>query len=228
MLRITLVTIPTWKMIYQDIKQEPLDYFNFPFGATGSHTVWQQRINMAILMENQDLQQSLMETNARTPNIIKIHHTKNRHMINRLVGTLKSTGNTRYQSKLLIKRLNYTQNFFFTLADIVCKLNQVCNRLNKLDSDISTIYNYINTLSIKIITILIDHIDPRAILINIKNVTPPYLSLPSNSHTNIWTFYEFLKIHPLVFSDTLIISLIVSLADNTFHIQIYAFTLCQQ
>ena len=68
---------------------------------------------------------------------------------------------------------------------------------------------------------LIHPLDLRAILLNIQKIITSSLSLPINPDTNIWTFYKFLKIHPLVFSDTLIIFIIVPLIDNTFHIQIY-------
>ena len=68
------------------------------------------------------------------------------------------------------------------------------------------------------------HIDPiglKTILTNIQTVIPSYLSLPNDRNTNIWSFYKFLEIHPLIYSDTLIISLIVPLVDSTFHLQLY-------
>ena len=46
------------------------------------------------------------------------------------------------------------------------------------------------------------------------------IPIPINPNSNIWSFYKFLKIHPLVYNDTLIVTLIVLLVDNTFHIQI--------
>ena len=47
--------------------------------------------NVAIFMENQDLQQYLTETNSRALNINKTHLGKNRHMINRLTDALKTS-----------------------------------------------------------------------------------------------------------------------------------------
>ena len=79
---------------------------NFLFGSTENQTVKQLKKNVAILMENQDLQQSPIESNAWALNIIKNHLAKSRYMIYRLVDTLKSTTNTEYHSNLLIKRLN--------------------------------------------------------------------------------------------------------------------------
>ena len=122
------------------------------FGPTDRQTIKQLKRNWAILMQNQYLQQSSMETNVRTLNITKFHVAKNGFMINRPMHALKSVVNTVHLSHLLIKRLNYAHSFFLTLADIDHRLNQLCYRLNKLEPDISTIYNYINTLSNKVIT----------------------------------------------------------------------------
>ena len=50
---------------------------------------------------------------------------------------------------------------------------------------------------------------------------PKYLSLPSDPDVNIWSFYDFLEVHLLIFNATLIISIIVPLVDNTFDVQLY-------
>ena len=68
---------------------------------------------------------------------------------------------------------------------------------------------------------LIDPIDLKTILTNIQPVTPSYLSLPIDPGNSIWSFYEFLEIHSLIFNTTLIISLIFSIVDSTFHLQLH-------
>ena len=86
----------------------------------------------------------------------------------------------------------------------------------------STIYSYINALSNKTVTPTpTDPVDLMTILNNVQTVIPSHLSLPNKPYTNIWSFYEFLKIHPFVYNDTTIISLIVPLVVNTFHLQLY-------
>ena len=51
-------------------------------------------------------------------------------------------------------------NFLLTLADVDHRINQLHNGLQKLEADVATIYNYINTLGSKIVTpMLIDPID---------------------------------------------------------------------
>ena len=91
-----------------------------------------------------------------------------------------------------------------------------------LEADVATICNYINTLGSKIVTpMLINPIDLKTILTYIQAVIPSYLSIPNDRNTNIWSFYEFLEIHPLIYNETLIISLIVPLVDSTFHLQLY-------
>ena len=56
-----------------------------------------------------------------------------------------------------------------TLADIDHRLNQLWNCLRKLESDVSSICTYVNSLSNKTITpIFIDAIDFKSMLKNIK------------------------------------------------------------
>ena len=97
-------------------------------------------------MQNQNLQQSFIETNTQTNSITHIHLPKNRHMINRLVYTLKSLNNTAYNNNLAINSLPD--------AKIVHRLNQTWIGLRKLESNILTIYNNVDSLIIKIVTLV--------------------------------------------------------------------------
>ena len=143
-------------------------------------------------------------------------------MTNGLLDALKTINTTVHYSSLTIQRLSYVCYIFQTLADIDHRLSQLCNGHRKLESDVSIIYSYINTLSSKIVTqAFINHVDLKSILNNIQTIIPSYLSFTKDPSTNIWSFYQFIKMHPLVFNDTLVISLIVPLVDNTFHLQLY-------
>ena len=129
---------------------------------------------------------------------------------------------TVYHRKIEIQRLNYAYNFLLTLADVYYGINQLPNGLQNLEANVATIYTYINILgSISVTPMLIDLIDPKTILINTQAVIPSYLSLPNDSNTNIWSFYKVLEIHSLIYNETLIISLVVSFVDSTFHLQLY-------
>ena len=91
-----------------------------------------------------------------------------------------------------------------------------------LDSAISPIYNYINTLSNKIVTPnLVDPMNIKNVISDIQKVLPKYLSSPSNPESNVWPFYEFVKFHPVIFNGTLMFFTAVPLADNTFLLQLY-------
>ena len=138
----------------------PQLFLHFLLGPSESQTVKQLKKNIAILMENKNLQQSLLEAYAKALNIATIHHANNRHMRNGLVYALNTINTTVYHSKIEIQRLNYACNFFLNLADIDHRINQLCNGLRKLEADVATIYSYINTLGSKIVTpMLIDPID---------------------------------------------------------------------
>ena len=42
--------------------------------------------------------------------------------------------------------------------------------------------------------------------------------MPYDPNTDIWSSYDFLQVHPLIFNDTLIIPLVLPLVDNTLHV----------
>ena len=63
--------------------------FNFLFRPPESHMEKQLKKNVAILMENQNLEQSVPKAHAKALNIPTIHLANNRHMINSLVNDLK-------------------------------------------------------------------------------------------------------------------------------------------
>ena len=63
--------------------------FNFLFRPSKCQTVKQLKKNVAILMENQNVQHSVLEAQAEALTIKTIHLGSNRHMINGLVTALK-------------------------------------------------------------------------------------------------------------------------------------------
>ena len=141
---------------------------------------------------NQNLQKSLLKSNAKAINMTKSHLVKNKNMINGLVSSLKSINITVYHSILTIQRLNYGCNIFLMLADLDPRLNELYNGLGKLESDMSTIYSYINTLSYKIVTpTLINPVDLKTILNNVQTVIPLYLSLSMNLIPTSGPFMNF-------------------------------------
>ena len=142
-------------------------------------------------------------------------------MINGLVDALKSINNTTYEINLAINSLNYARNFLLTYTEINNRLNQLHNGLWKFETNVLIIYNYVHFLNNKIVApTLIHPVDLRRILHNIWIVIPKYLSLLNNPNPNIWSFWGFLKVHPLIFNVTLIISIVVPLVDNTFPLQL--------
>ena len=104
-------------------------------------------------------------------------------MINGLVDSLRNINYATYNDNLAINNLHCASNFPLSLAEIDHRLNQLQNGLGKLESDISTIYNHIDSLGNNIVTpTLISHVYLRTILNNMQKVTPKDLSLNINSN----------------------------------------------
>ena len=123
-------------------------------------------------------------------------------MIKGLVNALKSINTTVYHSKIEIQKLNCACSFLLTLADAYHRINQLHNGLQKLEADIATIYNYINTFGSKFVTpTLINPIDLKTILTNIQAVIPSYLNLPNDPNNYIGSFHKFLERHPIIYNE---------------------------
>ena len=74
-------------------------------------------------MQNQNLQQSYIESNAQANDITHIHFAENRHIMNGLVDVLKSSKHTTHNSYIAINSPNYARHFLWTLAEIDHRLN---------------------------------------------------------------------------------------------------------
>ena len=92
-------------------------------------------------MENQNLQQSLLETKAKVIYLVKTELADIRHIINGLVGVLRSINTTDYHRCFTIQDYFMFLKLFLMLADTDYRINQLCNGLRKLEPDMSTTYS---------------------------------------------------------------------------------------
>ena len=79
--------------------------YNVVFNPTESQDVKQHKKKVTILMQNQSLQQSFIETNIQTKTTTYISLASGRHMIIRWVDALKSINNTIYTKNLAMNCL---------------------------------------------------------------------------------------------------------------------------
>ena len=117
MLGTILISTQIWQMIpSQEFSQQLITFYSAQNESARCQTAER---NIAILMETQNLQQSLIQTNVQAINIARIHLAKNGHMLNGLVDAFKSIINTVYHENIAIDGLNVAQNFLLTLAKIL-------------------------------------------------------------------------------------------------------------
>ena len=69
-------------------------------------------------MQNQNLQQSFIDTKAQANNITHIYLAKNRHMINRSVDGLKNINSTTCNNNVTVYSLDYARNFLLILSEM--------------------------------------------------------------------------------------------------------------
>ena len=90
--------------------------YNSLFSQTESEDVKSLKKNVAILMQNQNEQQSFIEFSAQVNNITCINLAKSTHMINGLVDALRRINNNAQNNSLAISNLNYARNFFLAFV----------------------------------------------------------------------------------------------------------------
>ena len=116
--------------MYQQSRGIISTIYNLLFGPTKSQDVKQLRQNVSILMQNQNLQQSFIETTVQANNVTYIHLEENGHMTHILIDALKSINYLTHKNNMVINSLNYARNFLLASTEIEHILKQLQNKKN--------------------------------------------------------------------------------------------------
>ena len=101
---------------------------------------------------------------------------------------------------------------------------QVQELIKLFQSDITLIRQYLDVHSTgKLTPVLVDPHYLRKELIKINNQLPTSLSLPEDPTTNIWHYYKFVTVTPIIQDDKLIMMIRTPLIDLDFSMTLFKF-----
>ena len=123
-----------------------------------------------------------------------------------------------------LKALGFSKNFLFAMLQVRNRLAAMCDGMDNLKIDLMKIHQYMTGLTThKVIPTLLPPGDLQDILLDVKNKlkTNPKLSLPVSEKTDIWSYYQFMRINAFVHQDMLIVILILPLIDRDLEFDLF-------
>ena len=176
------------------------------------------------LYENQVDQEEILNDIISVGNISSGLINQNIMKINDIIGTMSSLNDTiGYIEQQLV--LFVARRFLFLHLEFLIHHSRVQELIKQLQNDITLIRQYLDVHSTGMLTpALVDPHHLRKELIKINKQLPASLSLPEDPTTNIWHYYKFLTVTPIIQDDKLIIMIRIPLFDldsGMTHFKIY-------
>ena len=134
--------------------------------------------------------------------------------INDIIGTISSLNDTIGNVEQQLVPLFTSRRFDFLHLEFLFHHSMVQELIKQLQYDITLTRQYLDLHSTgKLTPVLVDPHHLRKELIKINKQLPTSLSFPEDSTTNIWHYYKFLMVTPLIQDDKLIIMIRIPLID---------------
>ena len=134
--------------------------------------------------------------------------------INDIIVTISSLNDTIGNKEQQLVPPFTARRFLFPHLEFLIHHSRVQELIKQLQNDITLIRQYLDVHSTgKLTPVLVDPHHLRKELIKINKQLPTSLSLPEDQTTNIWHYYKFLTVTPLIQDDKLIMMIRIPLID---------------
>ena len=134
--------------------------------------------------------------------------------INDIIDTISSLNDTIGNTEQQLVPLFTARRFLFLHLEFLIHHSRVQELIKELQNDITLIRQYLDVHSTgKLTPVLVDPQHLRKELIKINKWLPTTLLLPEDPTTNIWHYYKFLTVIPLIQEDKLIMMIRIPLID---------------
>ena len=163
------------------------------------------------LYENQVDQEEILNDIISVANISRGLINQNIMKINDIIGTISNLNDTIRNIKQQLVPLFTAKRFLFLHLEFLIHHFRVQELIKQLQNDIT---QYLDVHSTgKLTPVLVDPHHLRKELIKINKQLPTSLSLPEDPTTNIWHYYKFLTVTPIIQDDKLIMMIRIPLID---------------
>ena len=131
-----------------------------------------------------------------------------------IIGTISNLNETIGNTEQQLIPLFTTRRFIFLHIEFLIHHSRVQELIKQLQNDITLIRQCLDVHSTgKLTPVLVDPNHLRMELIKINKQLPTSLSLPEDPTTNIWHYYKFLTVTPIIQDDKLIMMIRIPLID---------------
>ena len=135
--------------------------------------------------------------------------------INNIVDTIINLNQTIKHIAGQMEPLYTARKFMFMHTESINHHTRIRMVTRQIADDIELIRSYLSTFkTAKITPQIIDPKHLRQELIKINKQLPPKITLPGNPRTNIWHYYKFLTVTPLIDDSQLILMIRIPLLDT--------------
>ena len=131
-----------------------------------------------------------------------------------IVGTIICLNQTIRNIEGHLEVLYMARKFTFMHTEFISHHTKIKMITRQITDDINLIRSYLSTFTTgKITPEIIDPKHLRNELIKIYKQLPPKITLPENPKTNIWHYYKFLTVTPVIDGNQLILMIRIPLLD---------------
>ena len=177
--------------------------------------------NLRILQDQNILQDKQIKELAKHVNLTMTHVNRHETMLYELDSKLTILNRTLQNIMVEISYFRYENNL---MDNMQMRINCIYTAVYALKEDIDSLYEYMRMLSTQQLNPLIM---PPDILQEVLNQvmegmqSNTRLTLSENPSENIWTYYNIIKVTPIVLDDFLMVILTVPLIDSSLNVNLY-------
>ena len=188
---------------------------------SNSHSINKIKQNLKILQDQNLLQDKQIKALADHLNLTMAHFNRHENMLYELDAKLMILNKTLQSVMVQLSYFRYETNL---IDHMQLRINRIYTAVYALKEDIDTLYEYMRVLSTQQLNPLIIPPDMlRYVLEQVKDgiQSNARLMLSEDPTQNIWTYYNIIKVTPIVMDDYLMVILTILLIDSSLDVNLY-------
>ena len=196
--------------------------FHFLFGTVNDEDVRSMKQDMQKLYENQITQCKVLNDVISIANILGGLINENIMKISQIISTITFINDTMDSIMNQLRPLFLTRRFLLLHTESLIHHSRIRSLLGQLKTDTALIKAYLNIhITEKLTPSLTDPAHLRQELLQINIQLPARRSLPEDLHGNIWHYYRFLPVNPIIHGGNVVLMIRIPLIDLDSGISLY-------
>ena len=189
--------------------------FGFLFGTADQADLDAIKADIKQLYQNQMDQTNVLNDIITITNVSRGLINENINKINNIIDTIISLNQTIHYIRGQLQPLYTARRFMFMHTEFLIHHIRIRTITRQMTNDIELIRSYLSTFTTgKLTTQMIDPNHLRQELLKISKQLPPKITLPEDPTINIWHYYRFLTITPMINGNQLLLMVKIPLLDS--------------